>query len=48
MRKTAGIMFNLAGAAGFSEKEIFENIETILGRNGVTPHIYEKKKMLSF
>jgi 5-(carboxyamino)imidazole ribonucleotide synthase len=39
MWKIAGIMVNLTGAEGFSEKEIFENIEFILGWNASKPHI---------
>jgi 5-(carboxyamino)imidazole ribonucleotide synthase len=41
--KVAGIMVNLVGAEGFSGN-IYENIEKILGWNGVTPHIYGKKQ----
>jgi 5-(carboxyamino)imidazole ribonucleotide synthase len=40
--KVAGIMVNLVGAEGFSGDVIYENIEKILGWNGVTPHIYGK------
>jgi 5-(carboxyamino)imidazole ribonucleotide synthase len=42
--KVAGIMVNLVGAEGFSGDVIYENIEKILGWNGVTPHIYGKNK----
>ena len=42
--KVAGIMVNLVGEEGFSGDVIYENIETILGWNGVTPHIYGKKQ----
>src|SRR3970040_1739019 len=38
--KVAGIMVNLSGAEGFSGDVIYENIEKILGWNGVTPQIY--------
>jgi 5-(carboxyamino)imidazole ribonucleotide synthase len=41
--KVAGIMVNLVGAEGYSGNVIYENIEKILGWNGVTPHIYGKK-----
>jgi 5-(carboxyamino)imidazole ribonucleotide synthase len=41
--KVAGIMVNLVGAQGYSGNVIYENIEKILGWNGVTPHIYGKK-----
>ncbi|SHG50147.1 5-(carboxyamino)imidazole ribonucleotide synthase [Flavobacterium fluvii] len=46
--KVAGIMVNLSGAEGFSGDVIYENIETILGWNGVTPHIYGKKQTRPF
>jgi 5-(carboxyamino)imidazole ribonucleotide synthase len=46
--KAAGIMVNLTGAEGFSGDVIYENIETILGLNGVTPHIYGKKQTRPF
>lgn len=46
--KVAGVMLNLAGAEGFSGNVIYQNIETILGWNGVTPHIYGKKQTRPF
>jgi phosphoribosylaminoimidazole carboxylase PurK protein len=46
--KAAGIMVNLVGAEGFSGNVIYENIEKILGWNGVTPHIYGKKQTRPF
>jgi len=46
--KVAGIMVNLVGAEGFSGDVIYENIETILGWYGVTPHIYGKKQTRPF
>jgi 5-(carboxyamino)imidazole ribonucleotide synthase len=46
--KVAGIMVNLVGAEGFSGDVIYENIETIIGWNGVTPHIYGKKQTRPF
>jgi 5-(carboxyamino)imidazole ribonucleotide synthase len=46
--KVAGIMVNLTGAEGFSGEVIYENIEKILGWNGVTPHIYGKKQTRPF
>ena len=46
--KVAGIMVNLTGAEGFSGEVIYENIEAILGWNGVTPHIYGKKQTRPF
>ena len=46
--KVAGIMVNLVGEEGFSGEVVYENIETILGWNGVTPHIYGKKQTRPF
>jgi phosphoribosylaminoimidazole carboxylase PurK protein len=46
--KVAGIMVNLSGEEGFSGDVIYENIEKILGWNGVTPHIYGKKQTRPF
>ncbi|MBA4317699.1 MAG: 5-(carboxyamino)imidazole ribonucleotide synthase [Flavobacterium sp.] len=46
--KVAGIMVNLVGEDGFSGDVIYENIEKILGWNGVTPHIYGKKQTRPF
>ena len=46
--KVAGIMVNLVGESGFSGNVIYENIEKILGWNGVTPHIYGKKQTRPF
>ncbi|MFV8370493.1 5-(carboxyamino)imidazole ribonucleotide synthase [Flavobacterium sp. LB2R40] len=46
--KVAGIMVNLVGAEGFSGEVVYENIEKILGWNGVTPHIYGKKQTRPF
>ncbi|REG98161.1 5-(carboxyamino)imidazole ribonucleotide synthase [Flavobacterium aquicola] len=46
--KVAGIMVNLVGAEGFSGDVTYKNIETILGWNGVTPHIYGKKQTRPF
>ena len=46
--KVAGIMVNLVGEDGFSGNVVYENIETILGWNGVTPHIYGKKQTRPF
>ena len=46
--KVAGIMVNLVGEEGFAGDVIYENIETILGWNGVTPHIYGKKETRPF
>jgi 5-(carboxyamino)imidazole ribonucleotide synthase len=46
--KVAGIMVNLVGEDGHSGNVIYENIETIMGWNGVTPHIYGKKETRPF
>jgi 5-(carboxyamino)imidazole ribonucleotide synthase len=46
--KVAGVMVNLVGAEGFSGDVVYQNIETILGWNGVTPHIYGKKQTRPF
>lgn len=46
--KVAGIMVNLVGEAGFSGNVIYQNIEKILGWDGVTPHIYGKKQTRPF
>jgi 5-(carboxyamino)imidazole ribonucleotide synthase len=46
--KVAGIMVNLVGEEGFSGDVMYQNIETILGWNGVTPHIYGKKQTRPF
>ncbi|MCG9794003.1 5-(carboxyamino)imidazole ribonucleotide synthase [Flavobacterium algicola] len=46
--KVAGIMVNLVGEEGFEGDVVYENIETILGWNGVTPHIYGKKQTRPF
>ncbi|QMU62930.1 MAG: 5-(carboxyamino)imidazole ribonucleotide synthase [Flavobacteriaceae bacterium] len=41
--KVAGVMVNLVGEEGYTGEVIYENIETILAMEGVTPHIYGKK-----
>jgi 5-(carboxyamino)imidazole ribonucleotide synthase len=46
--KVAGIMVNLVGSEGYSGQVIYENIEKILGWDGVTPHIYGKKQTRPF
>ena len=46
--KVAGIMVNLVGEEGYNGDVIYENIDTILGWNGVTPHIYGKKQTRPF
>jgi 5-(carboxyamino)imidazole ribonucleotide synthase len=46
--KAAGIMVNLVGAEGHSGNVVYENIDKILGKAGVTPHIYGKKQTRPF
>ncbi len=46
--KAAGIMVNLVGEEGYSGNVIYENIEKILKKDGVTPHIYGKKQTRPF
>jgi 5-(carboxyamino)imidazole ribonucleotide synthase len=46
--KVAGIMVNLVGAEGFTGDVVYENIETIMHMDGVTPHIYGKKQTRPF
>ncbi len=46
--KVAGIMVNLVGAEGHTGAVVYENIDTILKLEGVTPHIYGKKQTRPF
>lgn len=46
--KVAGIMVNLVGEEGFSGQVVYENIEKIMGIDGVTPHIYGKRETRPF
>lgn len=46
--KVGGIMVNLVGAEGYTGDVVYENIEQILGMEGVTPHIYGKKQTRPF
>ena len=46
--KVAGIMVNLVGAEGYSGNVVYENIEKIMGKDGVTPHIYGKRQTRPF
>ncbi|TMU57611.1 5-(carboxyamino)imidazole ribonucleotide synthase [Flagellimonas algicola] len=46
--KVAGIMVNLVGAEGHTGDVIYENMESILDMQGVTPHIYGKKQTRPF
>jgi 5-(carboxyamino)imidazole ribonucleotide synthase len=46
--KVGGIMVNLVGAEGHTGNVVYENIETVLAMDGVTPHIYGKKETRPF
>lgn len=46
--KVAGVMVNLVGAEGYQGDVVYENIEQILAMQGVTPHIYGKRKTRPF
>ena len=43
-----GIMVNLVGEEGYSGEVIYQNMDTILAWQGVTPHIYGKKMTRAF
>ncbi|MFD1162691.1 5-(carboxyamino)imidazole ribonucleotide synthase [Hwangdonia seohaensis] len=46
--KVGGVMVNLVGAEGHTGNVIYQNIETIMQMDGVTPHIYGKKQTRPF
>jgi len=46
--KVGGIMVNLVGAEGYEGDVIYENINSIMKMDGVTPHIYGKKQTRPF
>lgn len=46
--KLAGIMVNLVGAEGHTGDVVYQNIDAILAKEGVTPHIYGKKQTRPF
>ncbi|NRA93601.1 MAG: 5-(carboxyamino)imidazole ribonucleotide synthase [Psychroserpens sp.] len=46
--KVGGIMVNLVGAEGYTGDVMYENIESIMELDGVTPHIYGKKQTRPF
>jgi len=46
--KVAGIMVNLVGEEGYNGDVVYENIESIMEMDGVTPHIYGKKQTRPF
>jgi 5-(carboxyamino)imidazole ribonucleotide synthase len=41
-------MVNLVGADGYNGNVVYQNIETIMNMEGVTPHIYGKKQTRPF
>jgi len=46
--KVGGIMVNLVGAEGYEGNVVYENINSIMNMDGVTPHIYGKKQTRPF
>lgn len=46
--KVGGIMVNLVGEEGHTGDVVYENLDTILSIDGVTPHIYGKKTTKPF
>ena len=46
--KVAGVMVNLVGAEGHTGDVVYEHIEEIMKMDGVTPHIYGKRKTRPF
>ncbi len=46
--KVAGIMVNLVGEEGHTGDVVYENLDTIIKKHGVTPHIYGKKQTRPF
>ncbi|MEL0454845.1 5-(carboxyamino)imidazole ribonucleotide synthase [Flavobacteriaceae bacterium SZ-1-7] len=46
--KVGGVMVNLVGAEGYKGNVVYQNIETIMHMDGVTPHIYGKKQTRPF
>lgn len=46
--KVGGIMVNLVGEEGHTGDVVYENLNTILSIDGVTPHIYGKKTTKPF
>lgn len=46
--KVSAVMVNLVGDEAYTGNVIYENIETILKMDGVTPHIYGKKQTKPF
>ncbi len=46
--KVAGVMVNLVGAEGYTGPVVYEQMESVLKMDGVTPHIYGKKQTRPF
>lgn len=46
--KVGGVMVNLVGAEGHTGNVVYKNIENIMKKEGVTPHIYGKKQTRPF
>lgn len=46
--KVGGIMVNLVGAEGHTGPVLYQNIDTIMAMDGVTPHIYGKAQTRPF
>ncbi len=46
--KVGGIMVNLVGEEGYNGDVVYQNIESIMEMDGVTPHIYGKKQTRPF
>lgn len=46
--KVGGIMVNLVGEEGYTGDVVYENLDTTLSIDGVTPHIYGKKTTKPF
>lgn len=46
--KVGGVMVNLVGAEGHTGNVVYQNIDTIMSMDGVTPHIYGKKQTRPF
>ncbi len=46
--KLAGVMVNLVGAKGHTGNVVYQNMDRILGLEGVNPHLYGKKETRPF
>lgn len=46
--KVGSVMVNLVGEEGYTGQVYYENIESIMSLNGVTPHIYGKRETRPF